>query len=160
MRRRNRRSSHRITEPTRRGLEQAARVNDRSLSQEIELRLERSFAVEEAVEKEKNQAHGGAFTHLVATAIGVVMASVEAKTGKSWHKDDSTFHEVEQAVFLLLRAFRPIGPKQGTDSHQGVGSEAAAETLRKQADRFEGKIDEDVAERRRQKALDWFKDRL
>lgn len=87
----------RITPSTRRKLDQAAEAADRSLSQEIELRLERSFDREDSL--------GG---HRTAALLRKLAHLAEASTGdKHWLDDDAVFN----AVLLLWQCeLRKMAP--------------------------------------------------
>jgi hypothetical protein len=87
----------RITPGTRQKLDQAAEAADRSLSQEIELRLERSFDREDGL--------GG---HRTAAVLRRLAHLAEASTGdKHWLDDDGTFHAV---LDLWQRELRKMTP--------------------------------------------------
>lgn len=83
----------------RRSLEVAAGKTGRPLTQEVEARLERTFA-EDAI---RGGAHNAAFFHLaVASAV-----QIETRNGSGWHEDIETFWAVKAAVNRLLDLNRP-----------------------------------------------------
>ena len=128
----------RPTPEIRRQLEQVAFANGRSLSQEIEARLELSFAVEQA----RIEAFGGDATCAVTKALAAAAAAVSQKAKRSWLEDAGVYREAEKAIFLLLGAFRP--GKKGSFPTFGLGVEVAIDILRKQADRLEGRHPEEI----------------
>ena len=88
--------STRITKKTRKRLDHATAVSGRSLSQEIELRLEQSFRDEDAV--------GGAETSALLKLMAAGAIIVQQRTGKSWTEDWDTFVAVQQCWKKLLVA--------------------------------------------------------
>lgn len=128
----------RPTPAIRRELEQTAFANGRSLSQEIEARLELSFAVE----KTRIEAFGGDATDAVTKALAAAANAVSQKAKRSWLEDAGVYREVEKAIFLLLDAFRP--GKKGSFPLFGLGVEVAADILRKQADRIDRRYTEEI----------------
>lgn len=87
----------RITPSTRRKLDQAAEATDRSLSQEIEFRLERSFDREDGL--------GG---HRTAAVLRRLAHLAEASMDdKHWLDDDATFNTVLELWQHELRKLIP-----------------------------------------------------
>ena len=84
-------------------LEAAARTSNRSLSQEIESRLERSF-LEESSAKEF---FGGTQVFALARLIAAVVSVVEAGTGKTWRDDRDTHLQVRAAIDKILDSLGP-----------------------------------------------------
>src|SRR5262245_45161863 len=98
----------RIAPEIRRRLEQEAKRNKRSLSQEIEFRLKDSFDFPEWVQKQFGENHHYALAYLVARiAIGV-----ESKTdGRCcWRKDPFTGKALRAGIDLILQRVIPEGP--------------------------------------------------
>ncbi len=89
----------RITEKTRESLEKAAQEADRSLSQEIELRLEQSFLEDGFL--------GGPENATAAKLVGPILQDVEARTGKSWREDKNTYYGAVAAVLAIMRVLGP-----------------------------------------------------
>lgn len=92
-----------ITESTRRSLEEAAAGTDRSLSQEIEFRLERSLDQD----RQKLQVFGSERNYRLLALLGMTIMIVEEKTGGLWTKDPRTFAEVQDVVGGFFEKFRP-----------------------------------------------------
>ncbi len=130
----------RPTPDIRRELEQAAFANGRSLSQEIEARLEISFAVEQT----RAEAFGGDATYAVTKALAAAADAVSQKAKRSWLENAGVYREAEKAIFLLLDAFRP--GKKGSFPTFGLGVEVAADIMRKQADVLDRRPTEEIDE--------------
>ncbi len=77
-------------------LEEAARANGRSMSHEVEARLERSF-----VEFGKEE------TFLVARLLANTIHTIEAVTGKNWMDDPEAHRQTQEACKTILDSFRP-----------------------------------------------------
>jgi hypothetical protein len=75
-------------------LVEAAKKSGRSLTQEIELRLERSVEAEDHA--------GGPATAALVQAIIADIAAIEAITGKSWAEDNVTYSAVRRAVIAAV----------------------------------------------------------
>jgi hypothetical protein len=97
----------RITERTRARLDEAAAVSDRSLSQEIEFRLERSFLDEDGLNRE----FGGADNYRVSKLLFAVVPIIEAGTGRSWREHGPTFNQVASAWATILEVLRSQASK-------------------------------------------------
>ena len=96
----------RVTRETRRRLEETAAGSGRSLSQEIEIRLEQSFSEEEARYKE----FGGKPYYELARMLAWTTSLVETVTGKTWRQDVETRHEVETAISRFFGRFGAAEP--------------------------------------------------
>ena len=96
--------SLRITEEMRTKLHNAAAQTGRSVSQEVEFRLERSFTREEDV-------WGGAHTERLLRMLAIAIEGQEKSTGKKWTEDDATRNLVATAlpevVKVLINANMP-----------------------------------------------------
>ncbi len=103
----------RITEGVREQLEAAAEASDRSLSQEIEFRLERSFLTEEAIRDRELSTFGGAHTHALVRLLGDLIKGTEFQTSGSWADDQYTFDQVCLSIETFLGALRPSEPDDG-----------------------------------------------
>ena len=103
-------------------LEEAAKANGRSMSHEVEARLERSF-----VEFGKEE------TFLVARLLANAIHTIEAVTGKNWMDDPEAHRQTQEACKNILDAFRPPGGKgpMGIDHTFGesVGKDAAIRAI-------------------------------
>lgn len=95
--------SFRVTPARRDQLVAAAEATGRSIAQEVELRLEQSFAREKEAGS-RSAAILSDFTRLSASAI-------EAQTGASWLEDPDTFLQVRRAVLSFMRTFQPSTPQ-------------------------------------------------
>ena len=104
----------RITTRLRANLEMAAAETGRSLSQEIEFRLEQSFLRETA----QHEAFGGEHVDALMRVLGNAVRLIEATGGKKWQEDRETFTWVKATIEKLLDA---LGPAAGayTDGEQG-----------------------------------------
>jgi hypothetical protein len=93
----------RITEDTRRALEAAAQRSGRSLSQEIEGRLEQSLRDSQ----NENLRFGDLFAQNLFQLMAAVLPFIEARTGSSWHSDYDTFSLATRAWDKLIAAIEP-----------------------------------------------------
>lgn len=109
-----------ITESTRKSLEEAAAGTDRSLSQEIEFRLEQSFY--------DDREYGGAQQRALFRTLAAVASIIEERTGKSWIEDGWTAVAVNRAWRELIQEFRPK-----TDSAKELEAIAADLPIKPQA---------------------------
>ncbi len=88
-------------------LEAAAEANDRSLSQEIELSLERAYLSDEAWRDREDRAYGGPHTHALLRLFGDLIKGIEVQTSGSWTEDQYTFDQVRLGIETYLDALRP-----------------------------------------------------
>ena len=88
-------------------LEAAAERNNRSLSQEIESRLEKSFTTEEVQEA----TFGGKHIHALMRLLSATVTLAEAETGRKWSEDRATFEAAKLSMDGLLKYFAPSGPR-------------------------------------------------
>ena len=95
--------SIRTTEEGRSKLDDAAKFNGRSLSEEIDRRLEQSFVRDELV--------GGIYNTVFLHRLGATIRDIEASTGQEWTKNEFTWWAVKKAVLLALNERRPKGGK-------------------------------------------------
>ena len=84
-------------------LERAAQENGRSVSKEIESRLENSFLDEDS----RNREFGGKALRALFRMLGAAAEIAEARTNKSWDKDQETYLTVKYAWEQLIRSLRP-----------------------------------------------------
>jgi len=93
----------RVTGPMRRALEEAANSSGRSISQEIELRLEQTFSNEKVF-------GGDAMLGLLQMLAGAA-AMVEARQGgKRWTSDWDTYQAVRRAWETIIQSLTPRTP--------------------------------------------------
>src|SRR6516165_1140950 len=92
----------RITPKTRTAMERAAQKSGRSLSQEVERRLN------DSVRNERNRRSD---VRALAEAIAIVAEKVEIATGKHWRQDASTGEELRRGIDVLVRHFAPHGAR-------------------------------------------------
>ncbi len=94
----------RLRGETKQRLEDEARIAGRSLSEEIEFRLEQSFRDEAA--------YGGRNTNDVLKVMGAVAAHVQTRTGKSASDDWTTGLAVRHAWKRLIHDWLPRPPAE------------------------------------------------
>ena len=110
----------------------AAETNDRSLSQEAELRLERSFDREELLPELMEQAFGPGVAGLLLL-LGRVMPEVGRSVnvqkhgleGPHWMADPDAFAEALAAALEIIEEFRPQGARELSGAELAVGSRFA-----------------------------------
>ena len=107
-------TSTRITPETRARLEEGVAQSGRSLAQEIEFRLEQSFAEEKSQSFIATVAARGVYDSfgrddifLVARLLANAIQMIEAVTGKIWMDDPETYKQTQVACLKILDAFRP-----------------------------------------------------
>ena len=98
----------RIQPDLRAALDQAAQENNRSLSQEVEKRLDESFKLPARMARDFGPPHIAAFSRLVSE----VGQTVEVLTGKRWREDRFTFEALKSAVNILLDRLAAEGDVQ------------------------------------------------
>ncbi len=111
----------RITEETRKRLEQASVDSGRSISQEAELRLERTFADDERI--------GGIAAYRLMQIFGLAKQLIEDRTGKPFESDPSTYDEVTEAWTAILEKFRPKGVQKRSYGSKGLLSRSLGREL-------------------------------
>ncbi|QNP43754.1 Arc family DNA-binding protein [Sphingomonas daechungensis] len=89
----------RMSETMRERINGAATANGRSVSQEIESRLERSLQDEMLL--------GGSETTILAKLVIGAVALIETESGKPWNEDRMTWEAVNSAVRTILTSFQP-----------------------------------------------------
>jgi hypothetical protein len=97
-------------------LEEAAKANGRSMSQEIESRLERSFVE-----------FGREDIFLVARLLATAIQTIEAVTGKIWMDDAGAHKHTQETCRTILDAFRPPGIDVTESST--IGADAATDAV-------------------------------
>ena len=135
----------RPTPETRERLEKAAKANGRSMSQEIESRLERSFASDDG----HMESFGGELNYKVAKAMFAGADALSSIKAESWLSDATTFDEVFACWILFLNQLRPkeiatTGPGAGSKwdlpGYLKIhGAKAAGSVLRQLAEEIEGR---------------------
>lgn len=93
----------RVRDDLRAALEEAAAQSDRSLSEEIEYRLELSLGQREALKEE-----WGPDAFAIAESIAKSLQHIERYTGKRWLKDEATFLLFSATVSELIRRYRDL----------------------------------------------------
>jgi hypothetical protein len=103
--------STRIREDTRKALENAALASGRSLSQEIEYRLRRSFDED----RKLIEVFGSRKNYGILRMISSVMdlSGNLANPEKTWLEDPYAFEMMKTSVSLVLDAIKPIGEPVG-----------------------------------------------
>jgi hypothetical protein len=101
--------STRIREDTRSALEDAARKSGRSLSQEIESRLQRTFTEDRTIDA----AFGSRRNYALMVMLANVINWTENQTSSAkadWVDDPYSFDLVVRGINALLEHFKPPGP--------------------------------------------------
>jgi hypothetical protein len=98
-------------------LEQTAAENGRSLSQEAQLRLQRSFDLPEELLKQWGPPDVKALAQLVSRVTRTVHTSVGASPfheagDLAWHRNPFTHAAVSAAITVLLERYKPAGSIQ------------------------------------------------
>jgi TraY domain len=93
----------RLRNDTKERLEKEARTAGRSLSEEIEYRLEQSIQVQDA----QCEAFGGELPLKLMLALAALAAATSAVRGKDWLREKSVFDEVIGQWLVALRTLRP-----------------------------------------------------
>lgn len=97
----------RVTEERRKQLELAAQQSGRSISQEIELRLERSFWDEPTMGGQEMLA----VFRMMASAAFLVQSRIREKQPQiTWLNDARAFQAVKQAWLTIINGLDPAGP--------------------------------------------------
>lgn len=135
--------SIRTTEEIRERLEAAALKSGRSITQEVEIRVEKSFdfegiaktiadaSIEHAsknmrqlmlLEEQLVQLGGGPGNMSLGLTIGTLAQNLESETGKSWREDEQTRDQLEakliEVIPMLLRD--PPSPWREDDGQMGL----------------------------------------
>ncbi len=105
----------RPTPEVRAKLEAAARENNRSLSSEIESRLERSLGQEEDL----YQSFGGKHVYAIARMLAAAVMAAECQMGKRWQEDEATYLLAKGTIEALRE--NNIGITQGPVSFDRSG---------------------------------------
>lgn len=109
--------SMRTTNDGRERIKEAAEANGRSLSEEIENRLERSF---------QNDDRAGGFANAAfVDLIGATIRDVEADTGLSWRSDQRTWQIAREMIVAQIDQRspdkRPTGAEPSTTPARSKG---------------------------------------
>ena len=123
----------RITNKTRENLDAAAKATDRSLSQEIEFRLERSFLqddadnrVREAVLEGIWTSFGGIIIFRTMRLMASMIQAIEQTTGKTWLKDPKTRNLVNSVFLEAVDQFWPAISDEVLSVRESAERKAAA----------------------------------
>jgi len=95
--------SIRTTADGRERLVKAADQSGRSLSEEIETRLQHSF--------ERDDIYGGSANAAFVSVLGSLLREIETETGKSWRRDPSTWRAVREGLLKALDERAPAKTK-------------------------------------------------
>ncbi len=96
-------------------LEEEAVQNGRSLSEQIEFRLERALHDEDAFYRQ----FGGKLRYRQMQLVAILIDAVEEKMGASWQSDHDTAVQVRHAVDTFLKM---LAPQSATDKSPGHAS--------------------------------------
>lgn len=128
--------STRLRPDTKGALEEAARASGRSLSQEVERRLRRSFEEDEKIERLFGGRQTFAMLQTLATALktmGVHAAFVRSRVlpeGEGWLSDPYAFDQAVRAANTILEAFRPPGDPTPPFQNLNAQDEDSTERVR------------------------------
>lgn len=95
-------------------LERIAAATGRSLSQEIEFRLERSLQEDDALRRE----FGDERTQRILRIMAQAAAAIEDQHGKKWHEDWDTYYAVLASWQRITQLWHPTAPDPLID---GIG---------------------------------------
>ena len=121
-------TSTRITPETRLRLEEAAKDANRSLAQEIEMRLERSFAEEANLQWAYEQFIGDEALHRAIMMASSLIRISQDETGVPWHRDSELRKE---AADLYLRQLNTEAAKLNADADKRPSSKTHKRPARK-----------------------------
>ncbi len=123
----------RITNKTRENLDAAAKATDRSLSQEIEFRLERSFLQDEADERVREttleviyDSFGGEKTFRVMSLLASMVQVVEQRTGKSYFEDPDTNIKANNMISEAINRYGPAKTDEVPSAFEAIDRKKAA----------------------------------
>lgn len=99
----------RLSSDLKQRLEAEAQAAGRSLSEEIEIRLGRSFSREEDL----YDRFGGVGIYRLMLLLATTLQNVEEITGEKWYEDHQTFDEARGAIEVFFERFRPKHQRRG-----------------------------------------------
>ena len=108
--------STRIRPDTRKQLVAAAHASGRSLSQEVEHRLRRTFADDVEVTK----IFGSPRNYGLMRVIAAIIDTVDLGTAGDWFARPESYDKVAEAVIAVLEALRPAPAPQGKRKMAGI----------------------------------------
>ena len=121
----------RVTAALRKRLERAAETSGRSMSQEAEIRLERSFLEEDAEYK----AFGGEDRYRLMKWLALSIQIAEDVTGKNWRRDKETFQMGFAAVTTMIERLTPRSAGELSDeAAERLGKDLGYRLLQKARD--------------------------
>lgn len=97
-------------------IEEAASLSGRPLTQEVEHRLELSFAQDEAL--------GGAQTAAFVRMVGGALARIEWHAGHKWFEHETSWRAASDAIVDLLTSMRPPAANPYTEMPSDFEREA------------------------------------
>ena len=106
----------RVTAELKLRLEKEAVRIGRSLSQEVEFRLERSFLDDEARLAEIHNKFGGSYNYAIALAMARIADQLSGQVFAPWTENEWIFHQVREAFDTFLDG---IAPPAGADKTGG-----------------------------------------
>jgi hypothetical protein len=127
----------RVTAPTKRRLNVAAVRSGRSLSQEAEMRLERTFERQDLL-SEVLALHYGREVAALVMMVGRVASDTAdiswrwpARNDKpdTWLQDPDVYDQVAKGIHALLEGLRPTGKPIGIEPHSGAAGVARANEM-------------------------------
>ena len=121
--------STRLQPDTRTRLSDAAKASKRSLSQELEHRLRRTFTDDDKAVEFYGTEQNAAVVKLIGATINSTAVKTTAKRKHEWLKEQWLFDDVMDAIVHILLWFRPGGDSRQTKQITLSSGTAKAEQL-------------------------------
>ena len=112
----------RVRDETKSQLAVAAALNGRSLSEEIEARIQESFLSETAMRKHLEVEFGSAHNFALAKVIAYLASEIEETTNARWTDDRYTFEQLQIATDTVLKRIETPKSVVAPGSPRGVAS--------------------------------------
>ena len=120
----------RVRDETKGQLAAAAVLNGRSLSEEIEARIEESFLSETAMRKRLEVEFGSAHSYALAKVIAFVATEIEETTNARWFDDRHTFDQLGIAIQTVLKRIETPTTVVAPRSSREAGSPSSRHLFR------------------------------
>lgn len=126
----------RVTPDIKKRLDDAAKDNGRSQSQEAEMRLENTFKATNAVFDALDLAFGKRLTGLLLAMAhasqltgtrAVFVSQLNVAGGENWVSDPYAYDQAVRAILAILEAFRPTGKIEMPPPQRGLPESAYAQ---------------------------------
>jgi hypothetical protein len=108
----------RLTTPLYEQLAAAAQAASRTLSEEIEFRLRRSF---EGPDQQLKDRFGGETTYWLFLIAGNLVRHLESFTGERWWRDAYTHRQMKILITAMLDCFKPAGRTRTPSDFANIG---------------------------------------